>query len=82
LDHHIHAFLDYLDTLEGGFAPTTNTDVDAAADACHVAGPFIDALFTSARARGLIEPFQARGTRGRNRWRVSSRGKQWRSTAP
>jgi hypothetical protein len=82
LDGHIHTFLDHLDSLPAGFAPSTTADVAAAAEACGVAEPFIEVLYTSARTRGLIEPFQPRGSRGRNRWRVSARGKHWRSTAP
>lgn len=82
LDGYLHAFLDHLDTLPTGFAPASTTDVSAAADACDVSEPFVEALFTSARTRGLIEAFLPRGSRGRYRWRVSSRGKQWRSSSP
>jgi len=79
LDGHILTFLDYLDTLPAGFAPATASDVTAASEACNVSAPFIEALFTSASTRGLVEPFQPRGARGRYRWRVSSRGKHWRT---
>ncbi len=79
LDPHIRCFLQHLETLPAGFAPTT--DLGAAGVACSVPEPFIDALFTSAKMRGLIEPFQPRGARGRYRWRVSSRGRQWRDAA-
>jgi hypothetical protein len=80
LDGYLHTFLDYLDTLPAGFASSTTADVAAAAEACNVSEPFIEALYTSASTRGLIEPFQPRGSRGRNRWRVSARGNHWRST--
>lgn len=77
LDASLRAFLGHVATLDGGFAPTT--DAGSAATACGVPFPFIEALFTSARIRGLIEPFQPRGARGRYRWRVSARGERWRS---
>lgn len=44
--------------------------------------PFIEALFTSARTRGLIEPFRSPSSRGRPRWRVSAAGQAWLDTGP
>ena len=79
LDTHLRSFLDHLDGLQSGFAPAASVDIAAAATACNAATPFIDALFTSARTRGLIEPFLPPGARGRYRWRVSARGNDWRS---
>ncbi len=77
LDGHLRRFLGFLDGLATGFGPTT--DQAAAATACDVSVPFVEVLFTSARIRGLIEPFQPRGARGRYRWRVSPRGDRWQS---
>jgi len=77
LDLHLRSFLEHLTTLPGGFAPAT--DGASLATACGVPAPFVDVLFTSAKTRGLIEPFQPRGARGRYRWRVSARGERWRT---
>lgn len=77
LDAHLRSFLEHLTSLDTGFAPANGAGT--AATACGVPAPFIDVLFTSARIRGLIEPFQPRGLRGRYRWRVSARGARWQS---
>ena len=40
-------------------------------------GPFVDAVFTSAKARGLVEPHRSTRARGRSRWRLSAKGTAW-----
>jgi hypothetical protein len=39
---------------------------------------FADAVFTSARVRGLLGPHFGKGSRGRSLWQVSRRGQEWR----
>jgi len=75
LDDFLARFLRALDRLSDGFSPIA--DAEHVADACAVAPPFVEALFVSARTRGLIEPFRSRGAKGRYRWKVSARGNTW-----
>jgi hypothetical protein len=80
LDAFLARFLDSLAGLPDGFSPT----VDAEVVAMHVdvLPAFVDALFVSARTRGLIEPFRSKNARGRYRWHVSSRGRAWLAVHP
>ncbi len=75
LDPFLGEFLRRVIDLTDGYAPLSHGR--AIAEALDWPPAFVDALFTSARTRGLLEPFRARGTRGRNRWRVSARGRAW-----
>lgn len=75
LDAFLRPFLRAVATNERGYSPTSDAAETAASLGCHAA--FVEALFTSARARGLVEPMWGRGVRARNRWRLSARGGQW-----
>ena len=75
LDPFMGAFLGRVGAYQEGYAPTTHGP--AVAEAQDWPPAFADALFTSARARGLVEPHRGRGVRARNRWRVSARGRTW-----
>ncbi len=73
LDAFLARFLRHLADLGTGYSPASHAR--AAADATELPPPFLEALFTSARARGLIEPFRSPHARGRTRWRLSPRGR-------
>ena len=75
LDPFMGAFLRRVGVYQGGYAPTSHGP--AVAEALDWPAAFADAVFTSARARGLVEPHRGRGGRARNRWRVSARGRAW-----
>ena len=75
LDGFLRRFLVAATEEEDGFSPTLDTVRVATELDCPPA--FVEALFTSARTRGLVEPAWTRGPRGRNRWRLSARGEQW-----
>jgi hypothetical protein len=75
LDAFLARFLACLVDRLDGFSPTVDGSV--VAQAMEVQPAFIDALFVSARTRGLIEPFRAKNARGRYRWQVSTRGRAW-----
>lgn len=77
LDGFLDRFLRGLEQLPDGFSPIA--DAERIADACSLTPAFVDALFVSARTRGLIEPFRSRSAKGRYRWKVSGRGKGWLS---
>lgn len=73
LDPFLGAFLGQVGAIGKGFAPLSQT--------AEVAGrlgwpaPFVETLFVSARARGLVSISFDRGTR--NRWQVTPRGQRW-----
>src|SRR5688572_16302030 len=75
LDPFLGPFLERLGAYGEGYTPGTHGRAVAAALGWPPA--FADALFTSARARGLVEPQWSRGSRGRHRWQVSRRGATW-----
>jgi hypothetical protein len=75
LDGYLVGFLDCLAALPDGFSPAG--DAAAVAQRVDVLPEFVDALFVSARTRGLIEPFRSKNSRGRYRWQVSNRGRAW-----
>jgi hypothetical protein len=75
LDPYLESFLHEVQTMADGFAPASHGGKVAAALDWPPA--FAEALFTSARARGLLEPYRARGMRGRTRWHLSARGRRW-----
>ena len=75
LDPFLGTFLRRVDGLPDGYAPVSHGRAIAAT--LDWSPAFVDALFTSARARGLVEPYRARGTRRRARWCVSARGRGW-----
>ena len=75
LDGFLDRFLRCLEHLPDGFSPIA--DSARVADDCSLVPAFVDALFVSARTRGLIEPYRSKGARGRYRWKVSGRGRGW-----
>lgn len=75
LDPFLAPFLHQIEEHRDGYAPASHASAVAAALDWPPA--FADALFTSARARGMLEPLRTRGARGRNRWCVSARGTTW-----
>lgn len=78
LDPFLRPFLREVEGMADGYAPISGgTNVALALD---WPSAFCEAIFASARGRGMIEPFRARGARGRPRWRVSTRGRLWLDT--
>jgi hypothetical protein len=75
LDPFLARFLGCLGALPEGYSPIADA-AQVAAD-CDIVPAFVEALFVSARTRGLVEPFRAKGARGRYRWHVSARGAKW-----
>lgn len=75
LDPFLGPFLRQIDELTGGYAPTSQGARVAAA--LGWAPAFAEAVFVSARARGLVEPYRGGGVRGRARWGLSARGRAW-----
>jgi hypothetical protein len=75
LDAYLARFLGCLARYPDGYSPVA--DVEQVATECELDPAFAEALFVSARARGLIEPFRAKGAKGRYRWKVSGRGTKW-----
>jgi hypothetical protein len=63
-------FLGLLQTMEDGYQPGPETrDLAVSLD---LPRAFVDALFTSARARGLVKPMYGRGSK--IRWATSKSG--------
>ena len=75
LDGFLEPFLRQIRDLPDGYAPASHGRVIAASFDWPPA--FADALFVSARGRGLLEPYRARGARNRARWQISTRGRLW-----
>lgn len=75
LDPFLEPFLRHLDERTEGYAPAAHGVAAAAALGWPPA--FVEAVFVSARARGLLEPYRDRGARGRARWALSARGRAW-----
>ncbi len=70
LDPFLVQFLAMVDASETGFQPGPESDV--LASRLDIPRAFVDALFTSARTRGLIKPMYGRGNK--IRWAVSPIG--------
>lgn len=75
LDPFLGPFLRQLDAQIGGYAPASHGARVAAS--LGWAPAFVEAVFVSARARGLIEPYRGGGARARARWALSARGRIW-----
>ena len=75
LDPFLRPFLERVAAMEGGYSPTSHGPT--VADALGWPPAFVEAVYTSARAQGLLEPVRTRGGRGRNRWSVSRHGAAW-----
>lgn len=75
LDPFLRPFLRAVEGMADGYSPISG----GSAVAADLGWPpaFSEAVFASARGRGMVEPYRARGARGRARWRVSSRGAAW-----
>jgi hypothetical protein len=70
LDPALRRLLEYVQTLDNGFTPGTQTT--EVARELDVPEAFVEALFVSARTRGLLKPIYP--GRGRLRWTVSATG--------
>ncbi len=70
LDPYLAQFLAMVDATEAGFQP--GPESANLASRMDIPREFVDALFTSARARGLIKPMYGRGNKVR--WAVSPVG--------
>ncbi len=75
LDPFFAPFLEHVATMENGYSPLSHDRRIAEALAWET--EFVAVVYTSARARGMLEPFRSKETRGRYRWRLSPRGAQW-----
>lgn len=79
-DPYLFAFLDYLQHHASTFSPTSPRSVARAAEAMELQPALIEALFTSARGRGMVRPARAPG--GRARWEVSRKGREFLAGYP
>ncbi|HYI24074.1 MAG TPA: hypothetical protein VD767_01575 [Thermomicrobiales bacterium] len=77
LDPFLTRFLAAVKQREDGVQP--GAELRAVAEALDLPAPFVDALFTSARKRGLLKPAYGRGNKVR--WNVSTAGEQLIGTA-
>lgn len=75
LDPFLVEFLDAVRSLPGGFG--TQSQSKTLAINLEYDPGFVEALFTSAQRRSLIEPFYPPGRKGSFRWRISKRGEQF-----
>lgn len=73
LDEQLRRFLNHVRELDAGFSPGRQSrDVASRLD---IPEAFVEALFISARARGLLKPIPF--NRGRLRWSVSATGERF-----
>jgi hypothetical protein len=70
LDPFLALFLEVVAKSDDGYQP--GAEGRAVASSLDVPPSFVDALFTSARTRGLLKPVYGRG--GKVRWNVSATG--------
>lgn len=75
LDPFLIEFLDAVKSLADGFS--TQSQGKALASRLAYDPAFVEALFTSAQRRSLVEPFYPPGRKGSFRWRISKRGEQF-----
>jgi hypothetical protein len=75
LDPYLIEFLDSVRSLPEGYSMPGHGKALAAKLGYDPA--FIEALFTSAQRRSLVEPFYPPGRKGSFRWRVSGQGEQF-----
>jgi hypothetical protein len=75
LDPFLVEFLGVLLTIPEGFS--TVGQAKSVASTLNVDPAFVEALFTSAQRRSLVEPFYPPGRKGSFRWRLSKRGEQF-----
>ncbi len=72
LDPYLARFLRAVKDSDDGFQPGAGSR--AIVSALDLPASFVDALYTSARTRGLLRPAYARG--GKVRWHVSHSGEE------
>lgn len=77
LDDGLNLFLRHVRDIESGFNPGSQSDEAAAI--LDIPEAFVEALFTSARARGLVKPIPS--GRGRLRWTISAMGERFLEAA-
>lgn len=75
LDPFLRHFLIWVGERADGFNPTLG--LKAIAEEFDWQPAFAEVIFTSARSRGLVQPRQLRGTRGKINWSLSPRGLEW-----
>ncbi|MGH2550309.1 MAG: hypothetical protein ACRDHN_13020 [Thermomicrobiales bacterium] len=75
LDPFLVEFLGVFPTLSEGFS--TLGHARSVASMLSFDPAFVEALFTSAQRRSLVEPFYPPGRKGSFRWRLSKRGEQF-----
>ncbi|MDQ3778977.1 MAG: hypothetical protein M3354_00300 [Chloroflexota bacterium] len=75
LDPFIGCFLREIEHFADGYAPFSHVMV--VAEALDWPPAFAEAIFTSARVRGFVEPYRGPGHRKRSRWQLSGRGQAW-----
>ena len=75
LDPFLATFLRWIEERPGGCAPAGQGPTVGIALGWQPA--FGEAIFVSARVRGLIEPVHSRGAGTRNRWQLTVRGRSW-----
>jgi hypothetical protein len=73
LDRFLAAFLTAINELPDGYLPGPQSKKLAAS--LGMQGEFLNALFTSARTRGLLKPAYGRGSRVH--WKVSATGTEF-----
>lgn len=74
LDPYLRQVLTWAEAESRGFSQTAFA---TEAESLGWQPAFADAVFTSARVRGLIGPFFGKGARGRSLWQLSARGRAW-----
>lgn len=79
-DPFLFAFLEYLQHHTATFSPTSPRSVARTAEALDLQPALVEALFTSARGRGLVRPARAAG--GRARWEISRKGREFLAGYP
>ncbi|CAN5446933.1 hypothetical protein BH09CHL1_BH09CHL1_05870 [soil metagenome] len=75
LDPFLVEFLGAFSELPEGFS--TSGHAKSVALTLSFDPAFVEALFTSAQRRSLVEPFYPPGRKGSFRWRLSKRGEQF-----
>jgi hypothetical protein len=75
LDPFLREFLGWIASNDGGLNPPQG--LTAIAEEFDWQPSFVEVLFTAARSRGLLQPVQTRGSRGKVTWHLSGRGGQW-----
>ena len=75
LDPFLRDLLGWIARHDGELNPTQG--LTAIAEEFDWQPSFAEVLFTAARSRGLLQPVQPRGSRGKIAWQLSPRGTHW-----